>query len=366
MTIFRNTLKRILRSKVQLIFILLFPLAFMSISFIDGEIKTKVAIIDHDRTELTSDLRTSVATKATLVDKVVENEIEDKLMGLQLDYVILIDKGFTDRLIKGEPAQLRTYSVKESNASIPIRTLIDQWVHDARLISAATNHEAEQFYVEFGRYNELGALQLEKKSLVDEGRGKPRITLGYLVMSMLYTSVITALVILMNKHNYTLYRTLIAPVRMRSYMLQIIISFLVISVIQIIFVLLVLKFGFGMFPGTTLLSIFLLLLIYSLVSVSFGVLISSWAKNIVQAVFIGISTIPPLAMLGGAYFPLDYASDTVKTMSQFSPVSWILGGIEKILRGQDFVTVSDHILILLLFAVVFFLLGSIRKVDIAK
>lgn len=366
MTIFRNTLKRILRSRVQLIFILLSPIAFMCLTFVDGEIKTKVSIIDYDQTELTTNLRESLATKAEIVAPIDEELIEEKLMGLKVDYVLIVEKGFTDDIIAGNDAKVRSYSVKESNISLPISSYIDQWIQDARLIANAVNHNVKDFYIEFDQYNRFGTLTLEKKHLNDEGRGKSRTALGYMVMAMMYTSMITAMIILMNKNNYTMYRTLAAPVRMGSYMFQIILSFFVVTVIQIVFVLLVLQLGFNLFTGTTLLSVFSLLFVFALVSVSMGVLISAIAKNIIQAVFIGICTIPPLAMLGGAYFPLDYASDTVKTLSHFSPVSWMLAGVEKILRGQNFMTISDDIMIMLLFSVIFFLLGIIRKVDIAK
>lgn len=366
MTIFRNTVKRILRSKVQLIFILIFPLAFMCITFVDGEIKTKVSIIDYDQTQLTKALQDNIASKAQMIDPIEEGLIEEKLLGLRVDYVLVIEKGFTDGVIAGEDVKLKSYSVQESNISLPIQSYVDQWVTDARIIANAVNQDTERFYTEFNLNNESGTLVLEKKRLTDEGRGVSRTALGYMVMAMLYTSLITGTVILMNKNNNTLSRTLSAPVRMRSYMLQIILSFLFISLIQIAFVLLVVQLGFNLFAGSTILAIFVLLTIFALVSVSLGVLISSLAKNIIQSVFIGICMIPPLAMLGGAYFPLDFASDTVKTLSKFSPVTWVLSGVEKILRGQDFTTISDDLLILLLFAVVFFLLGSIRKIDIAK
>lgn len=366
MTIFRNTVKRIFRSKVQLIFILLLPLAFMCISFISSEFKTKVSIIDYDQTQFTADFRENLATKALIIDPIEEDMIEDELLGLKVDYVIVIDKGFTNKLISGEDAKVQSYSVQESNVSLPIHSYIDQWLNDARIITNAVNHDADVFYSEFTRYNESGALKLEKMRLADEGRGMPRTAIGYMVMAMLYSSMVTGMIILMNKNNHSLYRTLTAPVRMSSYMLQIILSFLFISLVQIVFVLLVVQLGFHLYAGTTIVAIFVLLLVFALVSVSLGVLISSLAKNIIQAVFIGITVIPPLAMLGGGYFPLDFASDTVKTLSKFSPVSWVLAGVEKILRGQDFTTVGGEILMMLLFATIFFLLGIIRKVDIAK
>ncbi|ETI66872.1 ABC transporter permease [Neobacillus vireti] len=365
MTIFVNSIKRIFRNKVQIFFILLFPLAFTTLGFIGQEPSVKVAVIDKDHTEFTADLAGNLKTKAE-IRHVKEEEINNNLKTLKVDYVVVIDKGFTDNLIQGKNGGITSYSVKESNFSKPVGALLEQWLNHAIMVAEAVEHNPDSFYKEFSNYDQHGAIQLNHKLAVNEGAERTRSVLGYLIISMLYTSLIVGLFIIFNKNNHTLYRTLTAPVKIRTYMLQIVSSFLFVSFIQISFVLLILKYVYKLYLGSAGLSIFVLLLLFSLVSVSFGVAISSLSKNIVQACLIGICLVAPLAMLGGAYFPLDFAPDIIKTLSNFTPVSWVIHGIEKLLHGDSLTSLVKEVSILLMFSIIFFLLGTFRKADIAK
>lgn len=365
MTIFVNTLKRIFRNKIQVFFVLLFPLAFMSLGFIHEEQNVKAAIIDKDRTALTEDLARSLQSKADM-RTVDEDEIEDKLMMLKVDYVVVIEKGFTDNVIAGRDGGISSYSVQESNMSQPVSALVNQWIGHAKTIAGAVKHEPEAFYKAFESYDQHGALQLSHRLVLDPEAAKTRAVIGYLVISMLYTSLVVGLHIIMSRANHTLYRTMAAPVRMRSYMLQTIGAFIMVSALQITLVMLLLKWVYGLYMDGSAWTLYLLLLLFSLVSVSFGVVISSFSKNMIQACLIGICLIAPFAMLGGAYFPLDWAPEIMRTMGQFTPVSWMMGGVEKLLQGQSLGAIVKEMSIIVLFAAIFFLLGALRRADIAK
>ncbi|GAA0335204.1 hypothetical protein GCM10008967_27560 [Bacillus carboniphilus] len=365
MSILLFTLKRILRNKVQLFFILLFPFAFMSFGFIGEQPSIKVAVIDKDQTPFTERLKDGLEQRAK-IRHVEEEHMEEKLLSLRIDYIIVIDNGFTDKVIRGEGGGITSYSVKESNFSVPVRIFLEQWIGHAKAIAKAVDNEPESFYKEFEEYDETGALKIQEELVADPGISRTRTVMGYLIISVLYTSIIVGLYIILNKNNHTLIRTLAAPISLKSYMFQTVSSFILISIIQMTLVLLVLKWVYKLYLGDSALSIYLMLTLFSLVSVSFGVAISSFSKNITQACLIGVGVMAPMAMLGGAYFPLDYAPESLQTVSQFTPVSWVLTGIEKLLQGESITSLGKEMGILLLFAVIFFLLGTFRKVDIAK
>lgn len=365
MTIFQNTVKRIFRNKIQLFFIVIFPLAFMMLGYIGEQPVVKTALFDHDQTALTEAL-TKHVTDRTSVLTFEEHELEGKLISLEVDYVLVIDKGFTDRLIAGEEGGITAYSVKESNFAGPVGTFVEQWLQHGRILASAVDHNNEAFYEQFNRYDQQGVFQLEQRSVVNEGVTRSLSVFGYFIIAMLYTSLITGLFILLNKSNHTFFRTLTAPVSVRGYMLQTIVGFLFVAFVQITFVMLLLKCVFGIYMAGSMMSIYVFIIIFSLVSVSFGVAISSISKNTIQACLIGICLIAPMAMLGGAYFPLDYAPDLILTISKFTPVSWVVNGMEKLLLGASIVDLGKEISVLLLFATIFFLIGTMRKTDIAK
>ncbi|WP_274362864.1 ABC transporter permease [Paenibacillus thermotolerans] len=365
MTIFVHTLKRIFRNKIQFFFILLFPLAFMSLGFIGDEHNVKAAIIDKDHTEFTAALQRNLQSKAA-IRSIAEEEIEKRLMSLKVDYVLVIDQGFTNRLIRGEEGGITAYSIQESNVAAPVSASLELWLSHAKTIALAVNHDPDAFYAAFAQYDEQSLLQADHRLVIDPGAERTRWVLGYFVISMLYSSLIAALYIILNKNNRTLYRTLAAPVTIRSYMLQTIGSFLVVCLVQITFALVVIRSVYNMYMGDSVVDMYLFLAAFSLVSVSLGVAISSISKSVVQACLIGISLFPPITMLGGAYFPLDFAPEIIQTLSKLSPVSWVIGGIQKLLLGQTIMELGKEISIMLLFSLIFFLFGTMRKADIVK
>jgi ABC-2 type transport system permease protein len=56
----------------------------------------------------------------------------------------------------------------------------------------------------------------------------------------------------------------------------------------------------------------------------------------------------------------------LQKIGDFVPTTWALKAAEKVLNGSSLIAVSKELLIMLLFAVVFFLMASWRKADIAK
>lgn len=365
MSILKHTITRIFRNKIQLVFIILFPLAFMFLGFIGDEQKVSVAVIDHDQTPVTIQLIQDLEVKSKL-KQVDEDEIEKALKALRVDYILVIEEGFTQQLLQGTREGLTGYSIAESNISVPIVNYLEQWLEHTATLAFAANQDQQMFDILFDAYTSQGLLQLQHSTVIDKGVERTRSVLGYLTIAMLYTSLIVGLYILLNKQNGTFYRTLAAPVSMRRYMLQTIGSFLLVSWIQITLIMLILTWVYKLYFGGAALSVYLMLMIFSLVAVAFGVAISSVTKSVVQACLLGICLVAPMAMLGGAYFPLDWAPDAVITMSYFTPVSWVLGGIEKLLEGQSILSNGKEVLVLLLFAIIFFLLGTFRKADIVK
>ncbi|MGF7046509.1 ABC-2 type transport system permease protein [Paenibacillus sp. DS2015] len=364
MTIFTNTVKRILRNKAQLLFLIIFPFAFTSIGFIGARPAISVSIVDKDQTELTARILRNLSEKA-VIRPVEEEDIEKKLLELYTDYVLVIEDGFTDGLIAGNHEQVAAYHLAESNVFQPISVLLEQWLEHGYYIAEAVNHDPELFSSGFAKYDQ-GALQMKSLHITDPRAFQTKAVLGVLVMAMLYTSLITGLQIIVNKNNGTLYRTLAAPVRIKSYMLQMIGGQLLIAWVQVTFVMLVFQWIYHLYMGSSPINLYILLLLFSFVSVSLGVAISRVSNNMIQACLIGVSLIVPASLLGGAYFPIDDIPGVIQILSQFSPIAWMLKCVEKLLQGQNLISLSRELGILMLFAIIFFLIGSFRKVDLSK
>jgi ABC-2 type transport system permease protein len=197
-------------------------------------------------------------------------------------------------------------------------------------------------------------------------RQKSYFTLGIFLEIILMTTLIFTTLILTDKGNKTFYRTLTAPVSLRRYMFQNILSFLLVSVIQVTIVFIGFKGLIGIYMGNSILNMFLLFLTASLLSVSMGVAVSSISKSVLQASFTGLFITLCMTLIGGTLWEHETATALMNTIGKFTPVYWIMDGVSKLLKEQGLFAISGDILIILLFAMVFFFLGTWRKEDIAK
>ena len=56
----------------------------------------------------------------------------------------------------------------------------------------------------------------------------------------------------------------------------------------------------------------------------------------------------------------------LQQIGRFMPTAWVMDAAQKVILGSPLANVSREILIMLLYTLVFFLLGSWRRVDVAR
>lgn len=367
MIIFLNNIKRILRDRGNFISMLLVPVFFITMVVVfngKGSSMARVGITDYDQTELTRIFIESLEERSQIYI-VEEKEIEKRLINSKIDYGIIIPPGFTRGIMDQRDVKLEGYRILESEVAIPTIFYANNFVDGIKTVAAASRNEAE-FYQGVDYYLR-GSLKIDHITLEDNS--KPRgITLagmGFLVMSMLFFSSFTANMILEDRKNRILYRVLASPIEVKGYMLENLLSFLCVSQIQIAAVFIMMRVIFNMNLGPSLLNLYIVLSVFSLVCVSFGVALTSLGKDSRQASIMASFLITPMAMLGGSFWPREIMPEFLQKVGYFVPVTWVLKGAEKVLFGGTLLDAKIELLILFLFAVIFFLLGTWRKADIS-
>lgn len=370
MMVLSNHLKRIFFNKLQLLLIVVLPALFMipltmNIDSLSNAIQNiKVGVIDNDNTPFTTTIRNNLATKAKLI-KVKSDNMQEELINSRVDYVVVMEKGFTLDFIKGQNSKIKGFYLQESLKSIPLQKYLESYLTSSRQIARASGGDAEKFYKSMQVYKE-GPIQSNYKILKQIDRQKSYLTFGLFVLFMLFTTVVYTTMILTDKENKTFYRTVSAPVTVKSYMLQVILSFILVSFIQVTIIFIIFKFVMGVYLGTNFFKMYMLFLAISVACVSFGVAVSSVSKNVIQACFTGLLISFPMSFMGGCWWPNEMSTNVVRTIGKFTPIYWAMEGVNNLLNEKSLFNVSGDILILLIFAVVFFLFGTWRKEDIAK
>lgn len=365
MTIFISNLKRIFKKRVNKITIFLAPIVFIILAFsLNTTGSINIAVADKDNTEFTNTFIKGLEGKGK-VEVTSEDNIKAGVINKIVDYGIVIDKGFTDSIINGEDVQIKAFRTEGANVTSAQKLYVENYISAAKNISKNTKGSKELFYSSFKEY-EKGTFRSENIVFGNtKGDGqKEKIALGMLGYAMLLIATFSTNLILEDKKNNTYIRMFASPLKNWSYMLQNILSILIVVLIQ---VLVAFAFMMGVFKaqlGASILNMFLIFAIYATSCVALGLAISSLSKNIKQASALGLLINTLVAMLGGFFWPKEYMPNTLITIGKFTPAYWLTDGMNKLLTSPSIASAAQDIGIILLFAIAFFMVSSWKKVYI--
>ncbi|MCR3921408.1 MAG: ABC transporter permease [Firmicutes bacterium] len=368
MTYFTHSLKRLLRNKANVIFMLLLPSLLIGAIFglADwGNNTITVGVVDQDVTLFTEMLVEDIA-KSSPVVMLTEDEIRGTLANGSTHYIVVVDQGFTTALLANEALPLRGYSIQETNLSISSKLKMESYLQAAQSIAAQADGDDHLFYQKLEQYR-AGSFSVRAQTVADDSRDTNTALggIGLLTMSMLFLSTFATMNLLKDKEDRTYYRVMASPLSLKSYMLQSILSFLLVSLMQVTGVFIVILYIFKIYLGPSVLTLFILMSVVSLFSVSMGVALTGIARNTRQAGNVASLIIIPMSMLGGLFWPQNMMPAMLQKVGRLLPTSWVMEAAQKVILGGSLTSIRWEVLILLMYTLVFFLLGSWRKTDIA-
>lgn len=165
--------------------------------------------------------------------------------------------------------------------------------------------------------------------------------------------------IVKEKNQGTYVRLLSLPVPRFYFMISKIIVYLVVCIIQFIFMLGVSIYIFpliglpafelnGKFFGMTVVTLFA-----GLAAIGYGVLIGTLAKTHEQAAPFGATSVVILAAFGGLWFPVFAMPESMQIIANFSPMNWGLEAFyDVLLRDASFTTLLPNLSLLLIFFII--------------
>ncbi|MCX8128727.1 MAG: ABC transporter permease [Clostridia bacterium] len=367
MTVFRNTLKRIMKSKLQFAALIITPVIFLvliaySINS-DKSSTLKAAIIDNDRTAFSAMLMKGMENKANISEVKIDG-IRKSVVNGEIDYVLVIPENFTASILEGEDRQLEGYFLKNSIRSLTLQRYTEAFIASAKTIANALDGDEKNFYEALSKLDR--GIKMEYQTVGQIDRLKSYTTLGMMLMFMLMSSIFFTTLILQDRENKTFYRSISAPISLKSFMLQNIFAFLIVSVLQSTLLLLSLRLIVGLYMGDAILKMHLIFVLASIASVSFGIAVSSFSKNVMQACFTGLFIVFPMTFLGGCWWNNKHSTEMIRAIGKFTPVYWLMESVDKVLNEQALSALLGEIVMVLIFSAVFFMFGTWRRSDIAR
>jgi ABC-2 type transport system permease protein len=180
---------------------------------------------------------------------------------------------------------------------------------------------------------------------------------GIIGMVLMFGSMFSGIIVIMDRQFGFLKETLIAPISRLSIVLGKAIGGATTAMIQGVIIMVI-----ALFMGATLqlVHVFLLLGFMFLISVMFvslGIAIASMLEDMHGFQLIMNFLIMPLFLLSGAIFPISSAPEALRIASKFDPLTYGVNGLRYLMVGYSDTSFLLSFLVILSFTVVFVLLA---------
>ncbi|MBZ0301660.1 MAG: ABC transporter permease [Anaerolineae bacterium] len=312
------------------------------------------AIIDQDRSRASRALLDAYrASGYFLINHVAENESEivDLIDSGEAQVGIIIPPGYARDIDSGGTAQVAVL-IDGSDAAIAgsalsAATLVGQ--------SHATRIRSEQVAVRMT--NASGSLPVEVRTRV---LYNPDLLSSYnmipgLIGTILQmtTMMLTSLAIVRERERGTIEQLIVTPVRNWELMVAKITPYILVSMINVVIVLLVGTFWFGVPIRGSVPLLFALTGLFIVPNLGIGLLISTFANTQQEAQFATFPIILPSFFLSGFLFPLAALPPLLQLLSGLIPLRYFLVIVRSVIvKGVGFEVLISQVIALIIFSIV--------------
>ena len=291
--------------------------------------------------------------------EVTETELQKELAANSLDSGIVLGAGYSQSVLEGKPDHVTIQSLKGAQVTAYVKSMLKGYIDNVAAIGTISSGDTAKFNKLYSSYKGA-AFKLTSESVQDTGNVKNMSyqSIGFLIMFMMTSAINLSELILKNRENRTYFRVLSSPVHSRTYVFSNIIVNLCIMLAQIVVTLFCMRVVFGIDPGIPMAEMLGLMVLFALVSVSLSLAVVSFSKTTAAAGALQNLIVTPTCLLSGCFFPIGVMPESIRRIADFLPQNWVLQSITKLQSGDSLSSIGFNLVILLAFAVVFFLIAS--------
>ena len=312
----RAMLRGFLRDRTALIFTILLPLLFLALfgSLYKNTTTPKLTVLKVGQVSLLSqaNIRQGLGKVLTVTQA---SSLSTALSDVR--------KGNYDAAVQQQGRTLTVhYSIADQTTASIVQTVFSSIVQQADQSSARSS----------------GGLQLQTKQ-VEDASLKPiqYLTPGLLGWAIASGATFGAAITLVNwRHNKLLRRLRLAPVSIGSVVFARVGVSLLVALVQLfVFLLVATTPYFGLKLTASWWMAIPVLFCGTLAFMSIGLLVGSFAKTQQAATAIANLIVLPMAFLGGAFIPLDFAPSWIREVSYAIPLRYLVTGMQDVMaRGE--------------------------------
>lgn len=361
-----NQLKAFIRKEFRHIFrdyrsiIILFGIPLIQLMLfgyvITTEIKdARIAVLDHSKDAVTQEIiHKMIASGYFTIDLMLnsEQEIDEIFRQGDVKEVVVFESDFARKLERDGEASVQVIA----DASDP---------NTAQLLSNYIG-EILRDYVDKNHIDYSAPFQIdtEVRMLFNESmQGAYMFVPGTMALILiLISAMMTSITIVKEKETGTMEILLVSPLKAHHIIIGKVTPYLLLSLINAVVIICVGNLVFGVPIKGSIILLFGLVILYILLSLALGILISTAANNQVTAMFASIMALMlPTVMLSGFIYPIENMPVPLQALSHIMPARWFIEAIKAVmLKGVGVEFIWKQVGIMLGMTVLF--LGiSVRK-----
>lgn len=357
------------RTIISFLYPVIFMLAIIKLSSLTGQ-GIKIGIVDKDSTLsskiLISSLQGGESKSFNMINLDSKSDINEKIIQKDVNLVITIPEGFEDKTLKGNGDGIEVSTIKGGDLQGFATGLINFHVKNLNDFGKASLGNELKYKEMINSYSS-SADNVKTESIKDVGREfeTTRYSIGILIFFLLIRAVTVSILVKQERQENTYTRLFMAPVSSTQYLGANVITNIIMLIIQILIVQVSLEYILKIQTGVGFISMFILLLLISIVAVSIGTFcISIFKDEQAISVFLNI-VITGTCMISGCFVPVELLPENVQQISFFTPQRWVIDAIGKLQLGMKLSDVWLNLVVLIAFALTFFMI-AVYKVRISQ
>ncbi len=334
-------------------------------SLYDGAIKAcNIGVIDHDNSKLSIHLKEYLVGKMSyqLVEGESFEQLSKRLIEKEISAIIEIPKEFSKDASSGSVKDIVFTSLDDFANAAYLEAYINNYMRSIQMLVTSAGGNEDTFHKMFQEYQlkntsvtQTGAIEYDKESYTQQ-QGFVA-SLAFFIMLIYGIGMFTVLTVQDDMINGVYSRVQITPMKPWQYLIGsaifgMLLNLIIIAIFCGYIVVNQIDTGISMY------MILLLLLLFSTFTVCFDMFaaMSIKTKNASTIAVVGFATLG--AILGGAYFPLDLAPQSLQNLSRITPHFWFMDSFRQLQKDAG-TNILPHIIILILFIVLTFLIGAV-------
>lgn len=355
MKLFRSFVKKefyhIFRDVRTLLILFGLPIALILIFgyVVTSEIKNaKIAILDHSKDEITTEITNKILSSGYFMlseNLKSEKQIEEVFRKGEVREVIIFEPNFSKNLIKTGQANIQIITdASDANTANLVLNYTRAIIQDYSL-------SLSQIPVQ-----NIKIIPHTRMLYNEELKGVYMFVPGTMALILLLVSaMMTSISIAREKEMGTMEVMLVSPLKPLQIILGKVTPYFVLSFVNAITILLLGFFVFGMPVKGSLILLLAESMLFILLSLSLGILISTVSPNQQVAMFISMMALMlPTILLSGFIFPLENVPVLLQWISHIMPARWFITVLKNImLKGTGLMFVWKESLIMIGMTVVF-------------